>query len=190
MQGSMCMSGHRKGQATLIDILLLGMFISAILVLSLYFGNEHVKFQVAREDSSYAAAMLQSLMDYRNTTYGSFSNDMNLSVAEAINLFLCTNKISERDINETLGSVLNSTVRPGYNYIFYAYGSRSGSSRVAWVWNRQADVCASYILVKEFSLEPSCRLDDYQAPILGIWPSWKNIPRKAACSSEEAPPLG
>lgn len=180
------MSVNKSGQASLIDILLLGLFISIVLVLSMYFGNEHVKFQVSREDSSYASAMLQGAMSYKNSTYGSYQNDMNLSVAELINLFFCTNKISEQDMNETLGEILNSTVRPGYNYILYTSGITSGQ-RTVWVWNRQPDVCASYILVKEFNLVPSCYVIGYQAPILGIWPSWKEIPRKSACAEAGLP---
>ncbi len=189
MWGDRHKTGRKKAQASLIDILMLAMFISAILVLSMYFGNEHVKSQIAREDSSYAAAMLQSAMDYRNSTYGSYQNDLNLTVAEAINLFFCTNKINEQDINETRRGVLNSTVRPGYNYIFYTYGISSGSGKIAWVWNNQADVCARYILVKEFTLEPSCKVNSYQPPLLGMWPSWKSIPEKSACG-ETGPPVG
>jgi hypothetical protein len=181
------MRGTSKGQASLIDILMLGMFISVLLVMSVYFGNEHIRFQVAREDSSYASAMLQSAMSYRNSTYGSYQNTMNLSLAEAINLMLCTNKISEQDINSTLRKVLNMTVRPDYNYILYSYGVGPVSPRMIWVWNNQPDVCARYILVKEFSLEPSCVVTDYQPPILGIWPSWKEIPRLDACNDSEVP---
>jgi hypothetical protein len=177
-----------KGQASMMDILLLGLFVSILIILSVYFGNEHIRFQVAREDSSYVSSMLQSTMSYTNSTYGSYQNNLNLSVAEAINLFLCTNKISEQGMNETLGRVLNSTVRPGYNYIFYTSGVTS-TQRMAWVWNSQPDVCARYILVKEFDLVPSCNVAGYQPPILGIWPSWKPIPRKSACS-ETGPPVG
>ena len=166
---------------------MLGLFISVLLVLSVYMGNEHIRFQIAREDSAYASAMLQSAMSYRNSTYGSYRNTMNLSLAEAINLMLCTNKISEQDINETLREVLDRTVRPGHNYILYSYGVVSGSPRMIWVWNSQPDVCARYILVKEFGLEPSCQVNDYQPPILGVWPSWKSIPRRSACGEGEDP---
>lgn len=166
------MSGTRKAQVSFIDVLLLGLFISLVLILGFTVGRNYMTSFVTKEESTYAKSMLVSLMNYRNTTYGDYNNTAGLTTAEAINLYFCTGKIGSRDLNESIKALLDDLVKPNYNYIFYTYGQ----SRQVWVWKGQKELCASYIPLRTFNLKLTCDIIDYKPPMLGIWPEWKDIP--------------
>ncbi|MFQ5647626.1 MAG: hypothetical protein ACE5FW_00130 [Candidatus Aenigmatarchaeota archaeon] len=163
---------RRKGQASLIDVLLLGFFISIALVLGIFIGEGHVQAEVTREESGYAQSMLLAAMNYRAPQYGGYSNAHNLSLAEAIDLHACRGIPPKPDLRSALGTFFNKTVKPGYSYIFYF---RAGN-KTLHVWNRQENVSAGYLPLKTFDLIPTCPTNEYTPPTLGIWPGWKELP--------------
>jgi len=119
--------------------------------------------------------MMISMMNYRGEEYGNYNNTGNVSMAQALDAFFCDYGPSEADMNEAVSGMLNKTVKPDYNYIFYAM---SGSKTVH-AYNRQADVCAGYLPVVSFEVRTSCNATVEQQPLLGIWPSWRVLPRKS-----------
>ncbi|MEM7813421.1 MAG: hypothetical protein QW548_00800 [Candidatus Aenigmatarchaeota archaeon] len=166
------------GQATFVDAIILGLFISLLLALSIAMGTQPIQAQTAREEAFYANTMLLSAMRWENATYGGFDNsNLSMSVAEAVNLYFCTTFISASDVEAAIGYIMNSTIRPGMDYIFYA----EGNSKTLWVWNSQPDVCAKAITLVTFDLKPTCPVANWTAPMLGIWPHWKALPPKSAC---------
>ena len=178
----MCMLGSKssrscKGQVGLIDVLLLGFFISVSLILGMYMGEGQVQAEITKEEAGYAQSMLLAVMNYKNSTYGSYSNIHNLSLAEAIDLYACTGKISREDLESTLKYLLGRMVKSGYNYIFYFYVVGYGEKEL-WVYNKQKKVCAKYIPLKTFDLKLSCNTYNYTLPKLGIWPEWKELPEE------------
>ena len=168
---------YAKAQASLIDILLLGFFISIALVLGMYTGEQHIQAEITKEESRYAQSMLLAAMNYRNSTYGSYNNVYNLSLAEALDLYYCRGQVTEDDLNTTLKHLLDKLIKPGYNYIFYSRISTPVHKSIK-VWKGQPDVEAGYIPIKTFDLKLSCDVGDYYPPMLGIWPEWKKLPRK------------
>lgn len=165
-----------KAQVSLVDLFLLVFFMALLLAVSAYAGHQSITSEVTREESMYAQSMLQSLMGYRNASFGSYTNHDHLSISDAINLYYCYNGISGFDLNRTVTDFLNKAVKPDYNYILFSMYNHSGDVKVVWAWNRQATMCAQYIPIKAFPLKLTCKPDFYQEPILGIWPSWKVLP--------------
>src|SRR3989338_3110581 len=56
-----------KGQASMIDVLLLGLFVSIVLIGGTFFvGGEQLRAQQGRSDSIYAQTQLITLLNYRN----------------------------------------------------------------------------------------------------------------------------
>ena len=169
------------GQASMIDLLILGLFISILLVVGMY-SPTFFSAQTNREEANYAESMMLSFMNYRNSTYGSFNNTGNMSIAEAINLYMCKSLISEADINITSKYLLDSLVKPSYNYIFFTSANMTGGPyKSLWVWNSQSDVCTSSITLSSFNLTLACPTDDSVRPLIGIWPKWKVLPPKSGC---------
>ncbi len=179
-----------KGQATMIDLLMLGLMISILLVSTIYFGSEAGRAQTAREDSVYAQSMMNALMNYNSTTYGAtpptYDNSANLPFAEALNLYFCKGGSLGTALPETAQIFLDKTIKPGYDYIFVA----QCGGKTIYVWNKQSDVCADYITLSVFDFKLSCDINlkckgedkdgneitIYQQPKIGIWPDWKEIP--------------
>ena len=171
-----------KAQAALVDIVLLGTFISILLVYSFYSSNFSSNYKNT-EEASYAESMMFSLMEYRNSTYGAFNNSGNMSFSEALGVYFCRAGLDETDLNGTVKYLLDRTASPLYNYIFYSSAvGQSGPQKQVWVWNSQSDVCASSITLTTFNLSLVCSTTDYFKPELGIWPKSKIIPPKSACS--------
>lgn len=168
-----------KGQAALIDVVLLGMFISILLVFSLYTST--ISNHSDRLEVSYAESMMFSLMNYRNGSYGTFNNTGNMDFAEALQVYFCGPDIQEADLNGTARHLLDR-MAPLYNYIFFASASAQDGKKQLWVWNSQPDVCASSITLTRFNLSLVCGTSDYFKPQLGIWPKWRDIPPKSSCA--------
>lgn len=170
---------NRKGQASLIDILVLGMFISLTLILSNYIGEEQVKTEIVREEAIYIQSALQSALNYKSDSYGEYQNTADFRVREAMDIVFCNETTSNyqklyKGVNETIKDYLNKSIKTGYNYIFFA----STDEKQLYVYNSQSTVCIDYVPVATLDMELSCGknwLND-QLPILGMWPSWKNVP--------------
>jgi len=170
-----------KGQASMVDIIMLGLLISVLLVSSIFFSTAQNRAQTSREDSSYAQSMLNALMNYNISVYGTsttYQNSAWLSFSQALNLYFCNGGTPlANSLNETAGDFLNRTIKPGYDYIFIA--QKSGK-RAIYQWNKQYDVCMDYITLSVFDLKLSCGSFDRGSgewpPTLGIWPDWKDVP--------------
>ena len=119
-----------KGQASLIDVVLLGMFISIVLVYTIY-QSTFSQGQKNIQENSYAQSMFFSLMEYRNSTYGGFNNTGNMSFGEALDFYLCGKGISESDLNATAKYILDRSSSPLYNYIFYSSAITTASQLAA-----------------------------------------------------------
>jgi hypothetical protein len=171
-----------KGQASLLDILVLGLFISIVVVMGLYIGNTAAQSQITREEAGYSLTQINTLMKYVPQNFGAVPNTNSWTMADAINQYFCNNAIGQTDLQTTIGDALNKTVRPGYNYIFYTYAATDMGTQYLWTWNKQSDVCAEYIPVVAFNMTVACPYTQYQKPLLGIWPEWKKLPPKANCT--------
>jgi hypothetical protein len=165
-----------KGSASLLDVLFLGLFISLLLVVGSYFGNDMYRAEVVREEVLYTDSVLISLMNYRNDSIGDFDKITNLSIAEAIDMFYCEGDVSQYNLNKTIDWFLEISVKKNYNYIFWM---SNDDGRGVHLWRGQATVCASHITVKSFDHKLSC--DDSVPVMINIWPEWKEIPEN--CSS-------
>jgi len=175
------MTATPKGQATFVDAIILGLFISIGLVLSFMAATPPIQAQIAREEAFYANSMLLSALRWENATYGGFNNSMRMNLADAVDLYFCSSNISRSNLEAALGYALNTTVRHGMNYIFFAEGTGNVGTKYLWVWNSQADVCAKAITLVSADLKPTCELTNWTAPLLGVWPAWKALPPKSAC---------
>lgn len=176
----MFMWGNKKskGQASMIDILMLGLAISVLMVSTIYFGDAERRAQAGREDSAYAQSMMNALMKYNSEAYGTYSNTAGLTFSEALSKYLCygPNPTSD-DMKETASSFLNKTIKPGYNYIFISQRQIPATTRQVLAWNKQESACLTSIPLTVFDLKLSC--GDYNVdpgpPLLGIWPEWQKV---------------
>jgi hypothetical protein len=160
-----------KGTASLLDVLFLGLFISLLLVVSTYFGNDMYRAEVVREEVLYTDSVLVSLVNYRNSSFGDFVGVSNLSVGEAIDMFYCDDGMSQYNLNKTIGWFLETSVKDNYDYIFWMSDDDGIGIHL---WRGQATVCASHITVKSFDHKLSC--GDSVPIMINIWPEWKEIP--------------
>ncbi|MBU5557731.1 MAG: hypothetical protein KQA33_01495 [Candidatus Aenigmarchaeota archaeon] len=166
-----------RGQVSLIDVLIFAFAITGALAVSIHFADSSSRAQVVATESQYAESMLLTTMSWTNESIGSWPNSLNMTLADALNVYFCNASISRSDMETAIGHVLNATVKPGYNYIFFA-----SYTNQLWVWNAQADVCAKYISLVTFDFTPACNYSiSYNPPTLGIWPAWKKLPPAAAC---------
>ena len=166
-----------RGQASLLDILLLGFSISLVTALGWTSGNGHLVSHVIQEESGYADSMLRAVMGYRNQTFGGYLNEGNLTLAQALNLWYCTGRPElEEGLGETFRYLLDRMVKPGYRYIFYTGINRTGYAGALTAWNSQPTVETDRLALKSFNLTPSCPCLEYFPPTLGIWPGWRNLP--------------
>lgn len=166
-----------RGQASLMDILLLGFSISLVGVFSLTSGNSRLSSHIMQEESAYTDSMLKALMAYTNETYGDYQNPGNLTLAQALDLWYCGPGDSslEDGLNRTIRYLLDRLAKPGYNYIFYT-GISSSGPRQLLVYNRQPSVEMDRMALRSFSLAPTCGCQEFFPPTLGIWPGWRNLP--------------
>src|SRR3989338_7972851 len=106
---------NSKGQASMIDILMLGLAISVLMVSTIYFGDAERRAQAGREDSAYAQSMMNALMKYNAGEYGAYDNSAGLTFSEALSKYLCygPNPTSD-DMKEATSSFLGKTIKPGY----------------------------------------------------------------------------
>jgi hypothetical protein len=181
-----------RGQASMIDILLLGLFISIVLVGgSVFIGQEELRAQKGREEAVYAQAQLISAMNYR-------INDAvwnNRTAAEMINGRLCNRSI--RTVGATscslddpfyvaMQKMANRTGRTNYNYIFYAdamYNDTDKSEIVHLgnftVCNLQPTVCGKHLPAIATVTVPYVCPDGTYVEVLymnGLWPDWQTLP--------------
>lgn len=169
-----------KGQASMIDILLLGLFISIVLVGgSVFIGKEELRAQRGREEAVYAQAQLISALNYRMAAWN------NRTASEMIGAKFCDKTI--KTVSETscalndpfyleMHRMLNRTGRTNYNYIFYA---ESSGNQTFTVCNRQPTVCAKHIpAIATTQMTVVCP-DGKQLGIMymhGLWPDWQTMP--------------
>jgi len=173
-----------KGQASMIDILLLGLFISIVLVGgSVFIGTEELRAQYGREEAVYAQAQLISALNYRSADWG------NRTAAEAVNMGFCSRNLTtvsnvSCSLNDpfylNMQKMLNRTGRTDYNYIFYAEAhDQNGTIGTFTVCNRQPTVCAKHIpAIGTVTMNVPCPDSNYVAVTYmnGIWPSWQALP--------------
>ena len=177
----LCCSKEVQGQASMIDVLLLGTFISILLVYSFYTTSS---FNLSSKvgETAYTEATAFTLLNYRNSTYGTFNNSANLTFGEAVNLYFCKSLITEQDLNNTGKYVMDKIAGDKYNYIAYGFvNSTDGTPKSFVIWNTQPDVCADSITVYSFDLKLICNTTEYSKLIFGLWPKWKTLPRKNQC---------
>ncbi len=187
---------NMKGQASMIDVLILGIFISILVVSTIYVGEQQNRAQAAREETFYSKSMMTALFNYNNETYGRHSNgENNFTFSEALAQLLCrygNYRNLEDDgekidgLNLTAEEFLNTTVRPSFNYILLA----QCGPKAIYVWNNQSNVCAERINKVAFDFKLPCDINQacrgkdkdgneiivYQQPFIGIWPEWQNLP--------------
>ena len=179
----MLMLGNKKlkGQASMIDILMLGLAISILMVSTIYFGDAERRAQAGREDAAYAQSMMNALMMYKADKYGSYpaSGTTSLNFSEALNKYLCSGPSpTGDDLKEAASSFLGKTIKPGYNYIFISQRQVSPTlARIVHAWNKQESACLTSIPLTVFDVKLSC--GDYNVdpgpPLLGIWPEWQKV---------------
>ncbi len=173
-----------KGQASMIDVLLLGLFISIVLIGGTFFvGGEQLRAQQGRSDSIYAQTQLITLLNYRNASWN------NATAAAMIDDAVCNLLINETpecsyDYNNenfywTLQNTLNLTKRADYNYIFYVITNVVGQQNNFTICNKQLSVCPKNIQPARTQHSANCSgtivTVDYA---LGIWPAWQELPEK------------
>jgi len=170
-----------KGAASLVDILLLGLFISILLVVSIYFGGDSYQMEVSREEVLYSDTTLMSLMGYRNESFWGYDKIPNATVGDLFEIYYCGDdgsRIYQNQLNETVKWFLDLAVPVNYKYVFWSKDTES--ERGIHVWRGQKDVCASHITVKSFDYKVSCR-EDMIPVTMYIWPGWKEIKTKEEC---------
>src|SRR3989344_8970832 len=170
----------------MIDVLLLGLFISIVLIGGTFFvGGEQLRAQQGRSDSIYAQTQLITLLNYRSASWN------NATAAAMIDDAVCKammNKTPDcsydynNDGKETnywiLQNTLNLTNRADYNYIFYALSNAvnpsDGTLYNFTICNRQLTVCPKNIQSATTRHTVDCSgtsvTVDYA---LGIWPAWQ-----------------
>jgi hypothetical protein len=171
-----------KGQASMIDILLLGLFISIVLVGgSVFIGTEELRAQVGREEAVYAQAQLVSAMNYRiNDAVWS-----NRTVSEMLAAKFCDNTIItvsedscalDDPFYVQMQTMLNRTGRTNYNYIFYA---ETSTNLTFTACNHQPTVCAKHLpAIATTEMTVVCP-DGQQLGVKymnGIWPDSMVLP--------------
>jgi hypothetical protein len=167
-----------KGQASMIDILLLAVFITIVLVGSSAFaGSEQQRAEQAREEAGYAQAQLITTLEYQDPAWN------NQTTAQRLNYMFCTNGLPSppsscapvAPVQLTLQNILNKTARSGYNYIFYAESVPLNFT----ICDRQISVCSKNLpSIAHTQHEVVCpdgygKLVDYY---VGIWPAWQDLP--------------
>ncbi len=182
------MKSRMKAQASMIDVLLLGLLVSIVLIAGIVFiGSEQLRAQQARTDSIYAQTQLLTLLNYRNQTWN------NATAAAMIADAVCNIGVNETPncdynyANENekfywvLQNALNLTRRADYNYIFYAIDDYGQDFTIC---DRQLKVCGQNLPGQAKTAHSiTCPSDSalggnsitiYYA--FGIWPSYQNLP--------------
>jgi hypothetical protein len=176
----------------MIDILLLGLFISIVLVGgSVFIGQEELRAQKSREEAVYAQAQLISGMGYRlNDSVWS-----NRTASEMIGAKFCDGSIrtveaASCSLNDTfyldMQKMMNRTGRTSYNYIFYADAEYNDTVKNEivhignfTVCNLQPTVCAKHIPAIATTTVPYVCPDGRYIEVYymnGLWPDWQTLP--------------
>ncbi|MEM5804233.1 MAG: hypothetical protein QXU82_00035 [Candidatus Aenigmatarchaeota archaeon] len=167
------------GQASMIDILLLGLFISFVLIGgAVFIGQEELRAQSGKEEAVYAQGMLITALQWRNATLS------NMTGSELIEACFCGDE--RQPFNGTMKAmeqVMNWTNRDGYNYIFYVEAKNAtcgGRNETLSIYDRQATICAKHLPSIAHSTHMIFCPSDGKRVVLeyymGIWPSWKDLP--------------
>jgi len=167
------------GQASMIDILLLGLFISFVLIGGgLFIGQEELRAQSGKEEAVYAQGMLLTALQWRNATLS------NMTGAELIEACFCG--IEQEPFNKTMKTmeyVANGTNRDGYNYIFYVEAKNAtcgGHNETLSIYDKQATVCAKHLpSIAHSTNVVYCPSDGRRVVLdyyMGIWPAFKELP--------------
>jgi len=180
-----------RGQASMIDILLLGLFISIVLVgSSVFIGKEELRAQKGREEAVFAQAQFITALGYRGDGWS------NMTAAEALNLKFCDRTIktvegvscsANDQFYGEMQAMLNRTGRTDYSYIFYAEAKNASESadgyvlsvRNLTVCNRQPTVCAKHIpAIATSTMLILCPTGETIRVFYlhGIWPGWQTLP--------------
>ncbi|HLD41891.1 MAG TPA: hypothetical protein VJB06_02560 [archaeon] len=171
-----------KGQASMIDVLLLVTFISILLVYSFYTSSSFTLSSKV-EETAYAEASAFTLLNYKNSSYGAFNNSANLTFGNALTMYLCNSPlIAETDINSTGKYAMDRIAGERYSYIVYGFTNLTDNTIKGFgLWNTQPDVCSDSITVYSFDLRLTCKTTEYSKVIFGVWPKTKTLPRKNQC---------
>lgn len=166
------------GQASMIDILLLGLFISFVLIGgTVYIGSEELRAQSGREEAAYTQGMLITTLSWRNASLS------NMTASEIIEACFCG--IEQQPFNDTRESieyVINMTKRDAYNYIFYVESKNNtcaGLNNSISIYDKQESVCAKHlpsIAHSEHVFYCPDGLPKKAEYYMGIWPEWKDLP--------------
>ncbi|MBI4015597.1 MAG: hypothetical protein HY362_02680 [Candidatus Aenigmarchaeota archaeon] len=189
-----------KGQASMIDILILTLIVSALFVFVYVLPNAADTALESRGEAAYNRAVLSSLLNWTNATYGpyynAFNNKAGVSFGQAADLYFCCNKgdacfgklgPKEKDVEERLevsaADFLNKTARNEFYYILFTdFTNPAGKQRQLIAYNNQSDVCSSSLIVTSFNLNLTCSTSD--KPLAFQYAQWrigKDVKRAADC---------
>src|SRR3989344_754203 len=151
----------------MIDVLLLGLFVSIVLIGGTFFvGGEQLRAQQGRSDSIYAQTQLITLLNYRNDGWNNATAGAMIDDAVCKPMINKTPDCSYDYANENeanywiLQNTLNLTGRADYNYIFYALSNAvnitDGTLYNFTICNKQLTVCPKNIQPARTQHSVSC----------------------------------
>ena len=189
-----------KGQASMIDILILTLIVSVLFVYAYVLPNAADITLEKRGEAAYNRAVLSSLLNWTNATYGpyynAFNNKAGMSFGQAADLYFCCNSgdscykklgPSDKDMEELLevsaADFLNKTARNEFYYILFVdYVYDVDRHRQLLAFNNQSDICSSSLIVASFNLNVTCSTPD--KPLAFQYAQWrigKEVKRAADC---------
>ncbi|MEM5819890.1 MAG: hypothetical protein QXO19_03285 [Candidatus Aenigmatarchaeota archaeon] len=164
---------QNKGQASMIDILILSTAISFILIYGTYFNSQaEVSIQSQSFDSIYSQALLNNIINYR-INYKDISN---ISISELSGFYFCGFGFSRNEINNIIKNLIDKEIPSNYAYIYFSYSGNELNNLTAY--NYQPTVCGKQIPISTFKYLFYCpEKGEIEIIVqLGIWPSWKKYP--------------
>ncbi len=190
-----------KGQASMIDLLILAVIVSALFVFVYVLPNAADTTLEKRGNAAYNRALLSSLLNFTNATYGPpnnvFENKAGMSFANAADPYFCckdaacfselmtglTEKKMKEQLEVSAADFLNKTARTEFYYILFSdFTNPEGKRRQLLAFNNQSDVCSSSLIVTSFNLNVTCSTPD--KPLAFQYAQWrvgKEVLRKADC---------
>ena len=170
-----------KGQASLMDIVMLATAISIVVVIGTFFNSQQqINTEQAREWSVYSQASFTTASKYRGD-FSSVIKDMrDVSLSETVLFWFCEQSSNQSSIEKSAVArdIFDPIIPENYLFIYYAEDSVKRDALSININNGQQAVCAKEIPLVSQEVSYICPSGQVQGVkfLFGMWPKWKKYP--------------
>lgn len=174
-----------KGQASLIDILILATAISIFLIYGTFLtSNLQISMFQQSFESIYSQGVVVNVLNFYTDYNGADGKQIrNISFNDLVGLYYCGAITDKNAIESKLSDIVRNEVPQKYSFIYYITNTPDPNTDTPYnitAWNKQPSVCGKAIALASYMNAFACPDGNtiVVTHVFGMWPEWVSYPER------------